>query len=209
MESKHRRARQRRLELKLTQLQVAKECRVTQQAYEKFERGETRRPRFIYELAKILQVSAEWLLTGKQAEAAATAAPAAIPAAAGKIPVFTFDDALRKHTGAEPFAARDMIDRVRPLPGAEDTADAIALCVEGNYFAPCYPDGAVIYLDRRKPPAPRKPCICLYAKGVEIFVFINTKGVVYNFKRMGSRKLISIKLSDIRAVYKIAGVIYP
>lgn len=209
MQSAHRRAHQRRAELKLTQRQVAKACRVTQQAYEKFERGETRRPRYFYELAKALKVSPEWLLTGEQPEVSAASAPPVVTAPERKIPVFTFGDSLNKRRRAYSFLAKEVIDRIRPLPNLEEAADAIALFMQGDDYALSYPHGTIIYLDRTKLPAPRKPCVCIHENGAAILVFISAKGLFYNFKYISSGKPLSIKVSDIKAVYKIAGVTYP
>ncbi len=207
MQVKHIRARKRRLELKLTQRQVAKLCRVTQQAYEKFERGETIRPRYIYELAKALKVSAEWLSTGEQPEPN-TAPPVSASDKSRKIPVFSFGGRLKLDRHLQTLDDGEVIDRVAPLPNLEEAQGVIALFVQDDSFAPTYPQGTIIYLDRHKSPVPKQPCLCLHAKGVEILVYMGAKGLIYNFQFMDSGKAMRIKAKDIKAIYRIAGVIY-
>lgn len=207
MQAKHIRARKRREELKLTQRQVAKLCRVTQQAYEKFERGETKRPRYIYELAKALKVSPEWLSTGEQPEINITP-PVSVLDKARKIPVFSFGGALKSDRQRATLDDGEVIDRVAPLPTLEEAQGAIALFVQDDGFASAYPQGTIIYLDRHKLPAPKQPCLCLHAKGTAILVYLGAKGLVYNFRLIDSGKIVRINAKDIKSIYRIAGVVY-
>lgn len=204
---KHIRARKRREELKLTQRQVAKLCRVTQQAYEKFERGETKRPRYIYELAKALKVSPDWLSTGEQPEPGNTS-PAPAFDKARKIPVFSFGGALKSNRLRHTFDDGEVIDRVAPLPNLEETQGAVALFLQDEEFAPSYPQGTIIYLDRHKSPAPKQPCLCFHAKEAAILIYLGVVGVVHNFRCVDSGKIMRINARDIKALYRIAGVTY-
>ncbi len=55
----------RRLELGMTQVEVANSAGVSQQSIESIESGRTRKPRNLLDLAKALKCSPDWLLNGK------------------------------------------------------------------------------------------------------------------------------------------------
>jgi transcriptional regulator with XRE-family HTH domain len=59
-----KRAKERREELGLSQTQVGDACGVTQQAIEKLEAGEVRRPRYLDDLADKLLTTKKWLQDG-------------------------------------------------------------------------------------------------------------------------------------------------
>jgi len=61
------RIKKRRLELGLTQVELADIAGTTQQGIVSVESGRTKRPRYLHELAKALQCDPEYLLTGKEA----------------------------------------------------------------------------------------------------------------------------------------------
>lgn len=58
---------QRRRALGLSQAEVGRYCGVSQSAIQQIEDGKTRRPRYIHELAEILQTTREWLVNGGDA----------------------------------------------------------------------------------------------------------------------------------------------
>ncbi|MGJ0627934.1 helix-turn-helix domain-containing protein [Xenorhabdus bovienii] len=58
------RVRNRRIELKLTQVELAALSGVKQQSIQQLENGMTKRPRFLLELSKALKCSSEWLQYG-------------------------------------------------------------------------------------------------------------------------------------------------
>lgn len=58
------RVKRRRRELELTQKQLAGRCGVKQQNIQQIESGVVRNPSYILELAKGLEVSADWLVNG-------------------------------------------------------------------------------------------------------------------------------------------------
>ncbi len=61
------RIKQRRLELGLTQVELAELAGTTQQGIVSVETGRTRRPRYLHELAKALKCDVEYLLRGEEA----------------------------------------------------------------------------------------------------------------------------------------------
>ncbi|MBE8596825.1 helix-turn-helix domain-containing protein [Xenorhabdus sp. BG5] len=58
------RVRNRRVELNLTQVELAALAGVKQQSIQQLESGATKRPRFLLELSKALKCSLEWLQDG-------------------------------------------------------------------------------------------------------------------------------------------------
>ncbi|CNI04084.1 LexA family protein [Yersinia ruckeri] len=60
------RIKQRRLELGLTQSELAELAGTTQQGIVSVETGRTKRPRYLHELAKALQCDPDYLLTGSE-----------------------------------------------------------------------------------------------------------------------------------------------
>lgn len=211
MQAVHHRAKARREELKLTQRQVADACGVTQQAYEKFERGETKRPRYLFELAKALKISAEWLKTGRDDEAASRAA---LPAthkdnsdSRKKIPVYSYlTDG--KDGGHSSFDEADVIDRIPAPPWLESTTGAIALLIQRDDVASFLPSGTILYLDRYRYPSLNKPCLYFCKEGMKIMAYAGTKKGFHNFKYLDSGKLRRLNAADVRAIYKIVGILY-
>ncbi|GAA0468138.1 LexA family transcriptional regulator [Tatumella punctata] len=62
------RVKYKRDQLHITQTQLAEMAGTSQQAIEQLEGGKTKRPRYLPELAKALNVDIEWLISGKQEE---------------------------------------------------------------------------------------------------------------------------------------------
>ena len=58
----------RRLELGMTQVEVANSAGVSQQSIESIESGRTRKPRNLLDLAKALKCSPDWLLNSQKQE---------------------------------------------------------------------------------------------------------------------------------------------
>ncbi|QKJ88049.1 helix-turn-helix transcriptional regulator [Paramixta manurensis] len=63
------RAKNRRIELGLTQAEVAQRAKTSQQAIQQLEDGKTQRPRYLPELATALNCSIKWLTTGSDGDA--------------------------------------------------------------------------------------------------------------------------------------------
>ena len=70
METISQRLKQKRTELNLTQAQLAEKAGMKQQSIQQIEAGETKRPRFLLELASALGCEPSWLLYGKTKKAA-------------------------------------------------------------------------------------------------------------------------------------------
>ena len=71
METISERLKQKRTELNLTQAQLGELAGMKQQSIQQIESGETKRPRFLLELAKALHCDASWLMYGNSGSKAA------------------------------------------------------------------------------------------------------------------------------------------
>ncbi|WP_437609614.1 helix-turn-helix domain-containing protein [Erwinia sp. V71] len=71
METISQRLKQKRTELNLTQAQLAELTGMRQQSIQQIEAGETKRPRYLLELAIALKCDATWLMYGKAGNKAA------------------------------------------------------------------------------------------------------------------------------------------
>ncbi len=65
------RLKQKRLELEMTQDELANAAGVSQQSIQLIEAGITKRPRFLFEIAKALHCDPSWLQYGNDDEKAA------------------------------------------------------------------------------------------------------------------------------------------
>ncbi|EPZ5206717.1 helix-turn-helix domain-containing protein [Citrobacter freundii] len=65
------RLKKKRIELDMTQAQLAEKAGVKQQTIQLIEAGETKRPRYLVELANALGCDPSWLLYGKKSTKAA------------------------------------------------------------------------------------------------------------------------------------------
>jgi len=65
------RVKQRRIELGMTQAEVAERAGIRQQSYQQLEAGQTKRPRNLLEIASVLKCKAQWLLYGTTSKKAA------------------------------------------------------------------------------------------------------------------------------------------
>lgn len=64
METISQRLKQKRIELNLTQAQLAEKAGMKQQSLQRIEDGTTKRPRFLFELALALNCEPHWLMYG-------------------------------------------------------------------------------------------------------------------------------------------------
>ena len=64
------RLRKKREEMNLSQAQLAEKAGMTQQSLQAIEAGNTKRPRFLLEIASVLQCDAHWLLYGEDRSSA-------------------------------------------------------------------------------------------------------------------------------------------
>lgn len=144
---------ERRTALGLSQAELGKRVGVTQQAIMGLEQGRTQSSRSIVQLARELQVTPEWLMTGEDGN---KPAPAPTPAASvdfrslpKDVPVL--GNAVGGDDGDFEFNGQT-IDYLRRPPGIATLADVFGLYVAGTSMYPRFEEGEPIYLSSARPP---------------------------------------------------------
>lgn len=148
------RIKQKREQKGLSQAALAQALSVSQQAIQQVESGKASKPRYLYELANLLEASYEWLLTGQdntsyQQQLPATASASAYNVQQAEATVASVqikilelvpggDHGCYSYTGK----ASDMVMRPRSLDNAPK---AYGLYVYDNRMAPRYHFGEIVY----------------------------------------------------------------
>lgn len=127
------RVKERRLELRLSQGDLAKAVGVTQQAIQQIEDGKTARPRKLKELAEALQCTSEWLLGGSKAPDR--------PEGVGLIDRVSAGQLAEIIDNYQPGDADEWVD----YPAKH--SKVVALRVKGNSMNRVSPDGSIIIVD--------------------------------------------------------------
>ena len=158
------RARQRRRDLGLSQSEVARRIGVKPQSVQQLEAGKIAKPRYILDLANVLQVSPDWLSHGRSgkppidrtgiAGVGFQSAPVSLPATQEMprdVPVL--GTAAGGSTGA--FQLSDaVVDYVRRPPGLAGAVDVYAIYVAGDSMAPEHKDGELRFVHPHRPIRP-------------------------------------------------------
>mgnify|MGYP001195784469 CR=1 FL=1 len=139
------RVKSRRLELGLTQAELAERAGTTQQGIVSIESGRTKRPRQLLELAKALQTDPSWLMDGGTFQTIEEVNTRKIPlisyvqagALTNKNPIEAFD-------GSFEYVMTDM----------DWSQYTFALRIEGDSMEPDFKAGDVIVIDPEIEPAP-------------------------------------------------------
>ncbi|HBR6619831.1 TPA: helix-turn-helix domain-containing protein [Klebsiella pneumoniae] len=138
------RAKKRRLELQLTQTEVAERAGVAQQSIEAIENGKTRKPRNLITIAAALECDPKWLLLGGDI----------VPDynyGARKIPILSYVQA-----GA--FAALENLDIDGDFEYVLTTVDlserSFALRIRGDSMEPDFREGDIVIIDADVYPTP-------------------------------------------------------
>lgn len=127
------RVKERRLELGLSQDDLAKLVKTSQQSIGLIERGERRRPRKLKELADALNVSQDWLLGNTDAMSVESGLLIPVVGYVGAGAEFDFIDDYEKGAGFE---------TVEAPPGTP--RNAIAVMIRGKSEYPVYDDGDIL-----------------------------------------------------------------
>lgn len=114
---------------------------ITQQGIDRIEKRNTARPRCLPELAKALDVSEHWLLTGRGERSRRKSEPPVVGYVGAGEQVFPIDD----------HALGDGIDTTEQPPG--ETGTVVAVTVRGDSMEPIYRAGDLLFYaeDRRDP----------------------------------------------------------
>ncbi|AMZ77629.1 MULTISPECIES: LexA family protein [Enterobacter] len=139
------RVKQRRLQLGMTQTELAEKIGATQQGIVSIESGRTKRPRNLLELSKALQTDANWLMNGGSFQTLEEVSTKRVPlisyvqagALAHKNPIEAFD-------GSFEYVMTDM----------DWSQFTFALRIEGDSMEPDFKQGDVIIVDPEIEPAP-------------------------------------------------------
>lgn len=139
MSSLAHRLKSKREQMGLTQVELAEKINVTQQAIQKVETGETKKPRFLYDAAKALECDLSWLLSGK---ADINVSPTVL--ASNKVPLISFVQAGLWHESCE---LRDSTGFDYILTSLDLSDNSFALTITGRSMMPLFNEGDVIIVD--------------------------------------------------------------
>ncbi|WP_336195018.1 LexA family transcriptional regulator [Hafnia paralvei] len=138
------RVKRRRVDLGMTQADVAAKAGITQQSIEAIESGKTQKPRNLLPLAEALQCDPKWLLCGGDLIQN-------INLGAKRVPIISYVQA-----GA--FAAEDTInfegDFEYVLTSANVSEKAFALRIKGDSMTPEFKEGDIVIIDPEECPTP-------------------------------------------------------
>ena len=140
------RIERRRTELGLSQEEVARRVRrlggeIHQTGIDKIEKRDTKRPRFLKEIAVVLGVNEDWLLSGKEPMERTDAAASPLPPA--RVPILTWVSA---GSMARDDGQQDIIGETEG-GGLDPRGNWIALRVEGDSMDRISPPGSLIFVN--------------------------------------------------------------
>ncbi|MBS7741465.1 MAG: helix-turn-helix domain-containing protein [Chelatococcus sp.] len=156
--------RERRMELGLSQAELARKVRMSQASIDKIERGRVERPRKLPDLVAVLGIDPKDIEAGG-AEWFGLVAPAYQPGPpvhsvpSGSIPVFAADAEFV----ALPAPLDRAIEFIPASPGIPALPDAYALMVVSDEMFPAYRAGDIILINPRLPPI-RGTDVAVYAR---------------------------------------------
>ncbi|MGB0748934.1 MAG: LexA family transcriptional regulator [Magnetospiraceae bacterium] len=142
-----------RLELGLSQAELGRRCgEIPQQSIAQLEAGEVRNPRYLVELADVLETTVDWLRTGAGDPdrhypgldvPPADAMPRDIPVRGSA-----------EGGDGEHFEIGDVVDYARRPPGLRNVRNVYALYVTGESMVPRFEPGDLIFVHPDRPPSP-------------------------------------------------------
>ncbi|HBL0732895.1 TPA: helix-turn-helix domain-containing protein [Kluyvera ascorbata] len=135
----------RRLELGMTQVEVAAAAGVSQQSIESIESGRTRKPRNLLDLAKALKCSPDWLLNGKNIMPLAEVSTR-------RIPVLSYVQAGQLTEAKDNTDFSGEMEYV--LADADVPETCFALRIDGDSMQPEFKEGDIVIIDPDLCPAP-------------------------------------------------------
>lgn len=151
MSSLAKRVAEKREALGLSQSELARKIGVTPQAIQKVEAGETKKPRYIVELASALQETPEFLQSGVRKSTAREILPSPnatigekVDAGGERIPVY--GQAVGGVHGEFELNGSMLYDVLSP-PGLSRANGAYAVSISGDSMSPRYEDADIAYVD--------------------------------------------------------------
>lgn len=135
----------RRLELGMTQVEVATAAGVSQQSIESIESGRTRKPRNVLELAKALKCAPDWLLNGKNIMPLAEISTR-------RIPIISY---VQAGQCTETQSYTDMAGDLEYILADSDIPETcFALRIDGDSMQPEFKEGDIVIIDPDLCPTP-------------------------------------------------------
>lgn len=155
----------RRSELGHSQSELARRAGVKAQSIQQLEKGEVKRPRYLLELARALDVSPEWLSYGGRAPSLPPAVAARpglsdvhFPEQPPELPplqTMSRDIPVRGTAAANRIGefqvGESPIDHVRRPPGISGARDVYAIYVVGESMEPRFFEGDLVYVHPHRP----------------------------------------------------------
>ncbi|HEN3601320.1 TPA: helix-turn-helix domain-containing protein [Yersinia enterocolitica] len=175
------RVRERRIELGMTQSQLAEIVGATQQSIVSVESGITKRPRYLLDLAKALSCDPTWLQDGGAFKKVTEINTRKIPlisyvqagALAHSLPIDSYD-------GDFEYVLTDM----------DWSENTFALRIEGDSMEPEFKSGDVIVVDPEIPPAPGEFVVAM--NGGEAATFKKYRPIGYDHHRNEIYELVPL-----------------
>jgi phage repressor protein C with HTH and peptisase S24 domain len=209
--------RRRRQALGLSQPQLARLVGVSQQAIQKVEAGETRRPRFIVELAGALGVDPTALAQGRLEErSSASTLPAANARGAQSVSGGQRDLPVYASAQAGPdgmmvtYEPIEWIERPAPLAGVPN---AFAMYVVNDSMEPRYHQGDLLLIHPQRPVRRGRDVLLIKASeeaGHEAFVkelvSIDERRVV--LRQLNPERRFEIERSLVQGLHLVIGAYY-
>lgn len=192
----------------MSQQELAEAVSVTQQAIAKLERGGVRRPGYIVELARALNVDPEELSGGT----VSTRQPKPADLIDDFVPSQRNLPLLGQAEGG-PDGAFEMngetADYVARPPGLEGISTAYAIQMVGTSMEPRYMDGETLYINPRKRPTPS--CYVVFQTQTEEFgptkAFVKQYAGQDNgdvvFRQLNPEKTFKIKGTSIKSIHRV------
>lgn len=149
------RIKQKRLELGLSQDQLAERAKISQPAIKKIEAGGN--TKYVVEIANALGVSAVWLKTGMDnngslKEESATYNVGRGPAIKNSVPLISWVSAGYFCEVIDNFHPGDAEEWISTTVAVSE--NSYALRVRGDSMEPDFPEGSIIIIDPRREPQP-------------------------------------------------------
>lgn len=151
----------RRIELNLTQVEIASDAKVSQQAVEAIESGKTQKPRNILALAKALKCNAEWLLNGRNI----------IPLAeisTRQIPVLNYAQAGKLINSLHINNGEGKMEYI--MADANTPEDCFALHIYGDAMHPEFKERDIVIIDPSLHPSPGEFVVAINNKNEATFM---------------------------------------
>lgn len=199
----------------LSQAAVAEHCKVSQQAVEQMEADQVQRPRYLAELAEILETNVKWLKegAGTPPQPVRTRPTGMYEAQwlgknlATKIPVWGVVDAQDGDKYA--LNTEDTpIDYIEPLPQQNMDREAYGVLVAGESMFPALKPGYIACVNTRKPVIRGGLCVVeIKDDGAIIKEFVKREKGKVTLRQYNPDKEIEMSEKEIGRILPVVGIV--